>query len=241
MTETFQNVVLPPDAAACLSCGYSLRSLESRKCPECGRAFDPEVLTSMCVPRVPGALAPWERRLLEPVRWPYRSVRGLLIAFAVIASWVPAPSPLPAAVVALVWLAVAVPYLFRRTARRWVVVRYGLEREILRVDREGLWRMRRLLLVAFLIAASHVPFFINFAISRPFLDRAARYWLTEAPAVSSPPPGPSVHGLFVVTSTRVSMRYVHFYTPGGRIIYRLNEKGDGVERAGMELWHDWPL
>lgn len=239
MIEAVKNVPLPTDTATCLDCGYALRALESRKCPECGRSFDPEVLTSMCVPREPATLGTLERRLLAPVHLPYRGTRTTLVVCAVIASWVPAPSPLPAFVVAVVWLVVAFPLFLRRAARRAVVVRYGLSREFLRVDNAGLWRMRRLFLIAFLVAVSHVPFFVNYTISRPFLDRAARHWLMEVPSNVNPPRGPSVHGLFLVTGTRASMRFVTFETPGGRIVYRLNERGDDVERAGIELWSEW--
>src|SRR5437588_1214439 len=43
--------------ARCLGCGYSLRGLESHRCPECGHAFDPADLMTMNVPE--------QRRLLR--------------------------------------------------------------------------------------------------------------------------------------------------------------------------------
>ena len=236
MTETSAASIAPPEGAACLTCGYSLRGLASRACPECGREFDPEVLTSMRVPRVPGTPTALELRLLEPVRWSHGPVRATLIAFGVIASWMPAPNPLPPLGVAIAWVVVAFPYFLRRMARRAVVFRYGLAPELLRVDRAGLWRMRRMFLIAFVVAVSQAPFLVNFAFSRPFLVRAARYWLTEAPSSANPPQAPRVYGLFLVTSSSASMRQVVFDTPGGRIVFRLNERGDDVEWVGVEHW-----
>jgi hypothetical protein len=236
MTETATTSVAPPEAATCLDCGYALRGLASRSCPECGRAFDPGVRSSMRMPPEPGELREFERRLLQPVPWRHGAVRTTLIVFAVVSSWVPAPSPLPVLAVALLWLTVAFPYFLRRASRRVVVVRHGLPAELLRVDDAGVWRMRRMFLVAFVVAASHVPFFVNFAISSPFLRRSARHWLTEAPSTANPPRTARVHGLFLVTSTEATMREVRFWTPGGVIVYRLNDRGDDVERVGMADW-----
>src|SRR5215213_5850324 len=53
----------PPAAAHCRRCGYSLRGLESGKCPECGGAFDlAERKTFARRPPRP-ALGRWARRV----------------------------------------------------------------------------------------------------------------------------------------------------------------------------------
>jgi hypothetical protein len=39
--------IAAPESATCLGCGYALRGLSSRQCPECGRAFDPAYPMSM--------------------------------------------------------------------------------------------------------------------------------------------------------------------------------------------------
>jgi hypothetical protein len=53
---------------ACWECGYSLRGLgESRRCPECGRAFDPADVTTMNMGTEVGAVARW---LMRPPGWP---------------------------------------------------------------------------------------------------------------------------------------------------------------------------
>lgn len=48
------------DRRFCLQCGYDLRNLESHRCPECGRAFDPtKPSTYVNSPAVLGEWAFW--------------------------------------------------------------------------------------------------------------------------------------------------------------------------------------
>lgn len=56
-----------PHNAFCLGCGYALRDLPSRTCPECGRAFDPGNPRTMSLGH---PLRPWQRWLLRPTGWP---------------------------------------------------------------------------------------------------------------------------------------------------------------------------
>src|SRR5687768_4748701 len=46
-------------AATCLDCGYALRGLRSRRCPECGRAFDPADPLTIRLPNRQARLAAW--------------------------------------------------------------------------------------------------------------------------------------------------------------------------------------
>ena len=57
----------PTDNAFCIGCGYPLRRLESDRCPECGRAFEPADARTMSAGR---PLRRWQRCLLEPIGWP---------------------------------------------------------------------------------------------------------------------------------------------------------------------------
>ena len=47
---------------ACWECGYSLRGLDSRRCPECGRPFDPADPTTMNMGRNVGPVSKWLMR-----------------------------------------------------------------------------------------------------------------------------------------------------------------------------------
>ena len=179
-----------------------------------------------------------ERRLLEPVRWPFRGLRNVLIVLAVVSAWLPPPNPLPAIAVIVLWMCIAIPHLVLKVGRSYVIARYGLPAELRRMDAVGVRRMRRMFFVAFVAALVNVPFFIAYAVSRPVLARTAWYWLAEAPATSDPPKGVSLQGLFLVTSMRASMREVTFDLPGGRIILRLNANGDGVDSEWWSIWTD---
>jgi hypothetical protein len=69
----------PPANASCLGCGYSLRGLSGKLCPECGRAFDPANPKSMNLGRKAGFIV---RFLLRPKRrWPiiYLAVATCLV------------------------------------------------------------------------------------------------------------------------------------------------------------------
>ena len=51
----------------CLDCDYPLHDLPTRRCPECGRPFDPAVAPSL---NAGPPLGPWRRLILRPVGWP---------------------------------------------------------------------------------------------------------------------------------------------------------------------------
>jgi hypothetical protein len=72
---------------ACWECGYSLRGLETPRCPECGRAFDPNDPPTMNMNTHVGPVA---RYLMKPPGWPVH----LLTALAVLASLWAAATPM---------------------------------------------------------------------------------------------------------------------------------------------------
>src|SRR5215211_4188837 len=59
--------VAPPTDARCLGCGYALRALASRRCPECSRAFDAADPWTMAVGRPHGRLV---AAMLSPIGRP---------------------------------------------------------------------------------------------------------------------------------------------------------------------------
>src|SRR3954447_17012614 len=64
---------------SCWECGYALRGLASRRCPECGRAFDPADPTTVNTGQVVGPVTRW---LMSPPG----SLMYLLLAAAVLVS-----------------------------------------------------------------------------------------------------------------------------------------------------------
>ncbi len=61
------NIAGIPDTARCLGCDYLLRELPGRRCPECGRDFDPARPETMNLGRRLGWLG---KRMLRPMGWP---------------------------------------------------------------------------------------------------------------------------------------------------------------------------
>jgi hypothetical protein len=51
----------------CIDCNYPLHSLPANRCPECGRAFDPNDARTMNMGRPMGALVRW---VIVPIGWP---------------------------------------------------------------------------------------------------------------------------------------------------------------------------
>lgn len=66
---------------SCWECGYALRGLESRRCPECGRAFDPGDPATMNMGRAVGG---WAQRLMRPPGWP---MYALVVVAVVVSVW----------------------------------------------------------------------------------------------------------------------------------------------------------
>ena len=61
-----QRAIPPSEEIFCIACGYPLRRIPSRRCPECGRPFDPNDARTVSVGR---PLRRWQRALLRPVGW----------------------------------------------------------------------------------------------------------------------------------------------------------------------------
>jgi hypothetical protein len=99
--------IAAPESATCLGCGYALRGLSSRHCPECGRAFDPADPMTM---RTPERLD----RALRRARWwaPLAAWVATIFVALVLAIFFRFLSPL--VIVAMILIAGYV----RRVARR---------------------------------------------------------------------------------------------------------------------------
>ncbi len=81
----------PPDSSPlCISCNYPLRGLTSRRCPECGREFDPSDPKTF---NAGNALGPSARRLLLPIGFP--TLILAFLAFSGVAAVTRWPGELP--------------------------------------------------------------------------------------------------------------------------------------------------
>ena len=220
-------VGMPPKSAQCVGCGYALQGLTSRTCPECGTAFDPDRPETMYLAGYPGPVARW---LLRRSRWIWPASCAPVVLLVLYSVWMPAYNPFPLLLLTLAWLILGSGWTIRGKARWAVVRRYQLVEERGRVDDRDVKRANRVLMVGAVLTALNVPFFVAYAVSYWWLERAARHWYFEVPATQNPPAGPSVHGVFYVTHTYAHARYVTFWLPtGGTIKMKPNRDGDGME------------
>src|SRR5262245_7654369 len=84
-----------PREAQCAQCGYSLFALQTFRCPECGRAFDPTDQRTMWLGRPAGPIV---RFLTAPVG---KRTRGLVMAESAAVLW--GAAWLPGAYAVITW------------------------------------------------------------------------------------------------------------------------------------------
>jgi hypothetical protein len=218
---TVVNEVLEAEAT-CWECGYALRGLASRRCPECGRAFDPADPTTMNTGQTIGPVTRW---LMSPPGWPMY----LLLAAAVLVSlWAcVVPTRRGAFSDVLSELLLMPPDLWWRriggfwwdfdmhlgrfllatalwTAliAAWIVRRVARGVTVRRVSRQkpaafAYWRRWLVVPVVFgvtvLVCMTRLPTYAGFWVSKPWLERAAR---EAAAARGGGLPPPRVIGVF---------------------------------------------
>jgi hypothetical protein len=223
------------DKALCLGCNYPLRDLDTRRCPECGRAFDPDDPTTFNPGRPLDALA---RAVLAPSGTLARAIMWSLAALGVLGpAWL-APSNMTATLWLLLWGGFVFACWYRSGLRVAVIRNHGLPQTFLHVDR----RFRRQTRVVFAIVAvlviTRAPFVLALWLSRPSLDPLARNIFTELPADVQPPIRPGLRGLVMVRRVDATTTTVTFQLVGGGWIqYRMAPDGQTVETE-WETWLD---
>ncbi len=90
-----------PDEAACLGCGYLLRQLPARRCPECGRGFDPADPRTYRVPNVGTPRTRWVFCVLGAILGP----PAVVSTEAVVWRWAGRPA-YPDAFLPVLWILV---------------------------------------------------------------------------------------------------------------------------------------
>ncbi len=165
-----QLELLPADCQArCLGCGYALRGLIEPRCPECGRAFDPnDPTTYSSETRLDG----W--RLLRTPPGPFSHYGALAVAVVLIinAAWpgdticIVFPAALAGLALGAIWLSRALFCL--------ATALMGRRDWSSRPDRWQTWLALPVIvaLTAGMLWA-RVPFHLTFLMSRPAMDRWA--------------------------------------------------------------------
>ena len=208
----------------CIACNYSLAGIDSTRCPECGRPFDPTDPHTM---NMTGVIYAFERTWLAPARWLWPVCRLAVIVIVLHSALLCGMVDVPLLLLAVAFAGIAVVYLTRRLLRQVVIRRHALSRTMLAVDAPQIRKGRIAFLAATVLILLRVPFYIAFFVSLPWLHRIAvtEY---ELKPFDAPRPHNTMVGLFPVRNVRVDYCGTTFemwlghglsYFPDGRFPY----------------------
>jgi hypothetical protein len=158
----------------CLDCGYRVDNLPERRCPECGREFDPADpdTTSSGATGLRRWLENYRRNVGRPTRWLVpASLTICILSFVVNAIYL---GDFGWAFLALAagHLALLVGYWVRWETRQGMVVTNRLPASVMKIDAERLRRVGCAALWGALILGWRLPAKIAFVACLPALNRA---------------------------------------------------------------------
>lgn len=157
----------------CLECNYALlREMPEHRCPECGRAFDPNDLATVNRGKPLSPLARW---VLGPVTWKAMLVVLTAIAYTLWHARLPRTGRTiePKAMVAI-WSILAALWLAWPVLRVIVARRNGWRLSIITAGRRSRWWVGILMVVLVVALAQQWPLRASFAWARPRMDALAR-------------------------------------------------------------------
>jgi hypothetical protein len=204
-------------SAFCIDCAYPLTQLEAatRRCPECGRAFNPIDPATVIINRsIPDSM----RWALRPARWLYPAVRVVVIlalladvflAGVIVHAWI---------MLGLIWLPLGIIYYAQRKLRSWVVWHYRQSRALLKVDNDQKRRSRQLLTLTVILLLFRVPFYAVFLPSLHWLNKVAHEEYAVRP-YDSYRPRLTFIGLMPVYELSVNFGGVTIFTGLGQLDY----------------------
>jgi hypothetical protein len=237
MQESESINTSPIPRGLCLGCGYDLRGIQARKCPECGRGFDPDDPWTMKVRRPPPR---WAMRLGGRTRWissasiPLTGIlilgNALFISTLELLWWF-----------FIFWMVVATPYLLRAAFRWLLIIHWRQPREILNADSAA----RKHIAIVFLVSGV----LLYFEIAPMLTFWIGRYWLESHAATicrnygSFQPPGDlRFYGLLPAKPVRALKIEVDFEVGFGAVTYlpfQLEDSFDWTHGMDRHHWGHW--
>ena len=212
----------PLHDASCIGCGYQLRGLSERRCPECGRAFDPGDPRTMNVGRTLGPIA---RRLLAPVGRPTWRLHALAVA-AFLWGWAWLPGALVVSAYALLLLLALYAYRFIRLLLREVTMwQYRQPRGRFPAMVAARYAPALTLLILFTCVAFNLPLRMTLRVSTWIAgdDLWRMYAVEPMPAGTL---GPRFVGLMYADSIHVTPVGIWIRVAnGGSVVYGADQSG----------------
>jgi hypothetical protein len=157
----------------CHACGYDLRGLDSYRCPECGREFDPDWA-------VPQAVI----HLFDPVFWPAKMAKlGAVLLLSAEAIFLP---PLWLALCAwlLVFVAIGNSYYRLVIKRRSAIKRHHLPTLSIEGEPAMRWRARKWFAASLVLTLLSAPQFLIIAVELPWLNYKAQHMYEAEPLLA---------------------------------------------------------
>jgi hypothetical protein len=224
----------------CIDCNYPLHGLDSTRCPECGRPFDPADPNTMSVAAsgVRALVENYRRRSGAPTRWLLPVSLALCIAGGSLNVVCLGDLGPPFIVMTAGHVALGVAYGIRRKIRKEMVRSNRLPPDVLAVDRGAVRRVHSAVIWTTFFLLWRLPFLVVFVLSLPLMNRTAERELHTFP-VNLTPPAYSMLGPFPVRYTLVGHGGVDFeVVTGHALVYRPCWQSDhpGAHRHIVGPW-----
>ena len=175
--------IAPAFAGLCLDCNYPLMDVPPHRCAECGRAFDPTDRQTVNTGRPVPAYARWA---VGPISWPVYAVALFGCGATLWRARLPIQPFSWSAPVLWGWLGLAAIWLAWPLVRLGVLHHYGWPRRVIRPMGRWHWVVPLLIVATVAVAAERLPPRAAFALSRPDMDRLARF-VMDHPDDAYPP------------------------------------------------------
>ncbi len=167
MTETATEKPI----GLCLDCDYPLQHLQTNRCPECGREFDPADPKSMNMGRKIGTTAWW---WIGPVSRKMYAAIGFGLLLTLWYARLPNNIFQPMTTACLIWAGIAMVWL-AWPALSWIVVRYnGWPRYMFRTRAVHWVVMPALIMLMVWAVQFRLPLQVSFRASKPAMDDLAK-------------------------------------------------------------------
>jgi hypothetical protein len=221
----------------CIDCNYSLAGIDSTRCPECGRPFNPADTGSM---NMTGPITPVERWLLRPsaLLFPGSCVAILGVTFLCLWTipWTEVGVAGSLVLLAFATSVCAVLYAPRKLLRSWVVRRHDLPPKMTTVDDAVVYRLKNVTITAALLLITRLPFWLLFLVSLPSLARVAEHEYRDV-LDGAPRPHDVWVGAFPVKYIRVTPLGVTFDVSHGLTLHYRPGRAEPTYQPFFKNWY----
>ena len=214
-----------PLVGICWKCGYDLRGIDSRKCPECGWPFKLEELLQSTV----------GERLMKPTRWlgkaaiPIAGISLILDAMLFL-------TPITLLVLAALWLIVAAPYILASRRQRRIIFQHYPQHGLADPDIAIRKHVACVFLVVAMIVWSGLWQLMILRISLHWLTPYVHHLYATMPLLTASPPEPyRWRGFLLVKAQPPEVYGVTVEANCGTLIYSPHAQPDLVLRDWMDF------